>query len=211
MAGQLLLSVILFLPFSVGIGLNYNELPLCSGQLTDVGFAFITMKTATPMTCHCNFTSPKMRSIDFALKAEVMPRGTLENVCISPIGITNKLAPLRKQECINRITHFTRDPSFCGWHSCVRVFVNVYGSAALRVTTQEDYNFNVNCAIVDTPHKTTEVKPRESSTPRTTVTTTTATPKSEEPSTKPSTTTAASEKSTPTPQQEIPTDAQTIL
>ena len=63
----------------------------------------------------------------------------MSNVCVTPVGETSRLAPLKKTECINRITHWTRDPTFCGWHACLQVFFEVDGSSFVRVRRKWDY------------------------------------------------------------------------
>ena len=111
-----------------------NELPTCTGHLSDVNVATVKMRTAASMKCQCNLFSKKMRNMNFALHLEVTPNGVVPYVCISPVGSPNNLAPLRTTECIHRYTHFSRDPVFCGFYICIRVFFRDDGFCAVRIT-----------------------------------------------------------------------------
>ncbi|KAI0220365.1 hypothetical protein LSAT2_028122 [Lamellibrachia satsuma] len=217
MAGQCLILVVLSLlcmAFSFEISRTANQLLGCTGQLTHVNFARINFKTTASMKCRCSITSKQAPWMAFIFEAQVYPRGTVSNVCVTPVDETNRLAPLKKTECINRITHWSRDPTFCGWHACLQVFFEVDGSSFVRVKPTHEDTFSIVC---DTGESLTtegtitttksgedlsttpipEAKSTTSSTSSTTTTTTTTTP------------TTTTETATPIAQPATSTDAPT--
>ncbi|KAK2184031.1 hypothetical protein NP493_284g01014 [Ridgeia piscesae] len=100
------------------------------------------MPTTTALTCQCTITLHGSRYMSYALKADVLPRGIVSSICVSRVATRYLVAPLRKGECVNRYTHFSRNPFFCGWHTCVYVYFSIDGSSVMRLTKHTYGNTN---------------------------------------------------------------------